>query len=580
MIVFKHISFKNFLSVGEDPVEINLGSRPTTLIVGKNGNGKSILLDALSFVLFNKPHRAINKPQLINSTNEKKALVELEFEVDGQSYKIRRGIKPNLFEIWKGDKKLNEEANSRDYQKVLENDILRINHKSFNQIVVLGSSNYVPFMKLSAAARREVIEDLLDIDIFSKMNKTLKDRRGQLKDQLTNLKSDIKHIEDKIDTQERHIAKLESISEEDNKRKQKDIEEAEKAREDLEQKIKAQKAQADQMREKLAETGIDIDKVSKTLRDIDKHRGALTSKLESAQKREKFFRENDECPTCQQSIDEAYKDSIASQVGSEIASMEEKFSALKEAEKKAKESTEVYREKRKEIDQIESEISSLERSDQESANTIKRLLKEIERNQKQENTKEAKDHLSELRTKLKTLRKDLGDRQEEWDYQRVTEQLLKDDGIKTRVIRHYLPIMNKLINQYLEIFNLFALFMLDESFSEHIRSRHRDDFSYSSFSEGEKSRIDLALMFTWREIARMKNSINTNLLILDETFDSSLDMEGVDGLLSILSDMGDDTNTFIISHKTDVMDGKFGKKLLFEKVNNFTRIQEAHDILT
>ena len=564
MIKFKAITYSNFLSAGDQPTRINLDAHKTTLVVGTNGAGKSTMLDALSFALFGKPHRNINKPQLVNSINGKKCLVEAEFSIGTTEYKIVRGMKPNKFEIWKDGEMINQEAHARDYQKVLEKNILKLNHKSFHQIVVLGSSNFVPFMQLPPHHRREVIEDLLDIGIFTKMNAVLKDKLSKIKNEISYIKTQISLAQEKIELQETHIKKIKSI----------DDDAKHKIQEEIDELIDQNNILAetnDSLRKEL-ETDVE-EKDVKDLRnkqgELSKFEGKLEQKISRYKKEQKFFEDNTECPTCKQSI-----------------SSEVKANAIKYAFDKVEELQEGNKVLQTEIettnaayDHAQTELLRIRNIAQDintNANTISQNQTRIGNLQNklgQENdTEEDEIRLNQLYTALNDNTKKQAEYNEGLNYCSTLEGLLKDDGIKAKVIKQYLPVMNKLINQYLQVLDFFVLFNIDESFNETIRSRHRDDFSYASFSEGEKSRIDLALMFTWRQIARMKNSTNTNLLMLDETFDSSLDADGVENLLKILSTLDKDSNTFIISHKADVLDGKFENKLTFDKVNNFSKM--------
>jgi len=567
MIKFNSIEYKNFLSSGDKPTKIYLSNHKTTLIVGANGSGKSTMLDALSFALFGKPHRTINKPQLINSINGKKALVTVEFSIGSTNYKIVRGIKPNKFEIWKDDKMLNQESHARDYQKLLENNILKLNHKSFHQIVVLGSSNFIPFMQLPTYHRREVIEDLLDIGIFTKMNHVLKDKVQKLRSEITYVDTQIQLHKGKIELQEEHIKELKSIDAEKEKEVQDEIDE-------LNNQAIALGEKNDELREQLITevTEDDITELRNKQNELNKFEGKIASKVERFKAEQKFFIDNATCPTCNQQISEEVKSEALSKTGLELSKLEEGNEALQTEISKTEE---LFESTQKELIRIRNVGQEINENSGKVANLLSRVQTLQEKLGKTNDTTSAEKNLTELYEKLNGFSKDHAEFSEMLSYSQAVDELLRDGGIKAKVIKQYLPVINKLINQYLQVLDFFVLFNIDESFNETIRSRHRDDFSYSSFSEGEKSRIDLSLMFTWRQIARMKNSTNTNLLVLDETFDSSLDTDGVDNLLKILSTLDEDTNTFIISHKTDVLDGKFENKLMFEKVNNFSKMKSA-----
>ncbi len=537
MIKFESIEYQKFLSSGDKPTKIYLSDHKTTLVVGSNGAGKSTMLDALSFTLFGKAHRDIHKPQLVNSINQKKCLVTVEFSIGTNKYKVVRGIKPTKFEIWRNGELLNQEAHARDYQKLLENNILKLNHKSFHQIVVLGSSNFIPFMQLKARHRREVIEDLLDIGIFTKMNAVLREKLSTIRGEINYTTNQITLQKEKIDLQESHIKDLKTIDDSQKKEVQDEIDE-------LQLQIDGLAGQNETLREQLI-TEVkdeDITELRQKQNELNKFEGKISQKLERFKSEETFFTDNTTCPTCTQPLGHKV-------LTDEIDSVGDLFD---------KTQAELLR-----IRNVGQEINT----NSNSITTLQGRITGLQEKLGQENdTSEAEKALSQLYEKLNNCTKEHADYTERLSYAMIVEELLRDGGIKSKIIKQYLPVINKLINQYLQVLDFFVLFNIDEEFNETIKSRHRDDFSYTSFSEGEKSRIDLALMFTWRQIARMKNSTNTNLLILDETFDSSLDTDGVDNLLKILATLDKDTNTFIISHKTDVLDGKFENKLMFEKI--------------
>ena len=572
MITFEKVRWQNFLSTGNEMTEIILNRSPSTLIVGQNGAGKSTLLDAIAFTLFGKPHRDIKKAQLINSINGKKCIVEVEFSIGNSEFKIVRGIKPNKFEIWQNGNQINQDSNARDFQKYLEQNILKLNHKSFHQIVVLGSSSFSPFMQLSSNHRREVIEDLLDINVFSKMNQVLKERLSKLRENLRDNDYQLDLVKDKIDVQKKYIASLQAHNTEAIQTTTDEIKEynvkilaAQKENEELSTYVSARgdnfKLRLDQARNKKAE--------------YDGYATQFKSKIAGLVKEAKFFDEKDTCPTCSQGISDNLRktkleqakeqakelQSAMDDASTESAKMDEAIERLVEGinvvqEKQAAIHSNIRTigEWQNEIVSRESRISELQ-GEQGDIGEARSALEEL--TSQKDNYTEAKLSLVDKRT-----------------YYEVINEMLKDTGIKTKIIKEYLPVINKLVNQYLQVLDFFVSFHLDESFNETIKSRHRDDFNYASFSEGEKQRIDLALMFTWRQIARMKNSAATNLLILDETFDSSLDNDGIENLMKILDTLDAKTNVFIISHKGDILENKFRNRIEFIKEKNFSKIKK------
>ena len=571
MINFKTIRYKNFLSSGNTFTEIDLDNDKTTLVVGHNGAGKSTMLDALSFSLFGKAHRNIKKDQLINSINNKGCLVEVEFHVGGNKFKICRGIKPNIFEIWKNGVMINQSSHSKEYQKILEQNILKLNHKSFHQVVVLGSSSFIPFMQLPAGIRREVIEDLLDINVFSKMNIILRERNAQLKENIKDVNYQIDIIKNKIETQTKYITDITALTNE--------------SRNQYELKIHASQNLIDELQAKNSELSVGLDEsVSQTEQRLgllqDRKQDLLLrsqdrqTRLGDIGKRITFFEENETCPVCDQAISDGHKHEI---LRSTKESQDRGKAALRQigVEGQGVES---------EIDEQTSVLSTLrDRVHQLTANSqeISKLQRDIDEFQKFLD-KEVSVDLDKAKEDLSVYNTDKNDMMEhklklsdQFSYNNVIHEMLKDTGIKTKIIKQYLPVINKLVNQYLQVLDFFVHFNLDESFQETIRSRHRDEFTYDSFSEGEKQRIDLALLFTWRQIAKMKNSVATNLLLLDETFDSSLDHEGVENLIKILYTLGDDTNVFVISHKGEILDGRFNNKIEFVKDKNFSKMVKS-----
>ena len=567
MIIFESIEYQNFLSSGDTPTKIYLSDHKTTLVVGANGAGKSTMLDALSFTLFGKAHRDIHKPQLVNSINQKKCLVTVEFSIGTNKYKVVRGIKPGKFEIWRNDELLNQEAHARDYQKLLENNILKLNHKSFHQIVVLGSSNFIPFMQLKPRHRREVIEDLLDIGIFTKMNAVLREKLSTVRGEINYVDNQITIQKEKIELQEKHIKEIKTIDDDNKQIVQDEIDE-------LQLQINSLGEHNDKLREQLITevTEDDITELRQKQNELNKFEGKISQKLERYKSEETFFVENTTCPTCTQPLTEKVKSISLKRIRATLKELESGHNVL----------TDEIDSVGNLFDQTQAELLRIRNVGQEintnsnNISTLQGRIKGLQEKLNQEHdTGSSEQDLSELYTQLNDCVREHAEYTEALSYSQAVAELLTDGGIKAKVIKQYLPVINKLINQYLQTLDFFVLFNIDEEFNETIKSRHRDDFSYTSFSEGEKSRIDLSLMFTWRQIARMKNSTNTNLLILDETFDSSLDGDGVDNLLKILATLDSDTNTFIISHKTDVLDGKFENKLRFEKVNNFSKMVQS-----
>ena len=567
MIKFESIEYQNFLSSGDTPTKIYLSDHKTTLVVGSNGAGKSTMLDALSFTLFGKAHRDIHKPQLVNSINQKKCLVTVEFSIGTNKYKVVRGIKPNKFEIWRNGELLNQEAHARDYQKLLENNILKLNHKSFHQIVVLGSSNFIPFMQLKPRHRREVIEDLLDIGIFTKMNAVLREKLSNVRGEINHIDGQITVQKEKIELQEKHIKEIKSIDDDNKQAVQDEIDE-------LQLQVDGLGEKNDELREQLI-TEVkdeDITELRQKQNELNKFEGKISQKLERYKSEETFFTDNTTCPTCTQELTEEVKSSSLKRIRGTLEELESGHKVLTDEIDSVGDLFDKTQAELLRIRNVGQEINT----NSNNITTLQGRITSLQEKLGQENdTSGSEQYLSELYTQLNDCVKEHAEYTEALSYSQAVAELLTDGGIKAKVIKQYLPVINKLINQYLQVLDFFVLFNIDEEFNETIKSRHRDDFSYTSFSEGEKSRIDLALMFTWRQIARMKNSTNTNLLMLDETFDSSLDSDGVDNLLKILATLDKDTNTFIISHKTDVLDGKFENKLRFEKVNNFSKMVQS-----
>jgi DNA repair exonuclease SbcCD ATPase subunit len=569
MIIFKTIRWKNLLSTGNVFTEIKLNRSPSTLIVGENGGGKSTLLDALCFGLFGKPFRSINKPQLLNSINKKNLLVEIEFDIGGKDYKIVRGIKPNIFEIQSGGEVINQDAAARDYQKYLEESVLKLNYKSFTQIVILGSASFTPFMQLPPFTRREIIEDILDIQIFTTMNTVLRDKMSELKDSLHDADGKLEVLKQKATIQKEYVDTLEA-------NKEKRVDEILSRITDGENKITLLTTLVTNLETNKEDTEIQ----QKSLGELDVKRKKLeqfktkfSSQLRDLQKEVAFYTDTDECPTCRQGIAHDHKETI-------VTSRQDKMEELSTGMEKLQIEFDTLDALFSEYEVLAATISTLNKEILEHNNEMivqQRLIQALNLELNDITTKTA--DIDEEKTKLKSYAKEVLTQNEEKarlneekHYMEVVSTLLKDTGIKTKIIRQYLPVINKLVNKYLQAMDFFVQFNLDEKFDETIKSRHRDDFSYASFSEGEKQRIDLALLFTWRTIAKMKNSVATNLLILDEVFDSSLDNNGTDYVMSLLDTVGEDTNVFVISHKGDQLFDKFRSLIKFEKKNNYSEM--------
>ena len=568
MIFFKLIKFKNFLSTGNYFTEINLSGNSNTLVIGTNGAGKSTMLDALCFVLFGKAFRNINKPQLINSINQKDCVVECEFRIGKKEYKIVRGIKPAVFEIYLDGQLLNQEAASKDYQEILEKQILKLNYKSFTQIVILGSASFVPFMQLSAADRRAIIEDLLDIQIFSTMNNILKDKISVNKEEIQSNKHSAELTKTKYDMQKDHIEKLSKSNDELILEKKAQIDSAKSDIEKTQEVINSINSEIESLTNEILHKQF-TEKKHKKLFQFETQ---IETNLSSYKKNLKFYHEKDDCPTCQQLIQPEFKKK-------QIKILTEKIHKSEDGLEKLSKEIDEYQNKLNRIKIVSDTIQLKQVQIASNTMTVVETTKYIERltkeylslaNAKQDLEKEVVK-LEELKNELNVLDEKKKELIEQKTYYETASLLLKDTGIKTKIIRQYLPVINKLVNKYLSSLDFFVNFNLDESFKETIKSRHRDEFSYSSFSEGEKQRIDMALMLTWRAVAKLKNSANTNLLILDEVFDSSLDNNGTEYLMQILN-MLEDVNLFVISHKGDILQDKFRNIIRFEKVNNFSRI--------
>lgn len=568
MIVFHTIRWKNFLATGNHFTEIKLDQSPDTLIIGENGAGKSTVLDALTFALFNKPYRNINKPQIVNSINSKNCLVELEFTIGSKNYMVRRGIKPNVFEIYMNGSLVNQDSKARDYQDMLERQILKMNYKSFTQIVILGSSSFTPFMQLPAADRRAVIEDLLDIQIFSSMNGIVKERLNTIKTQLSELKIRVEATKEKIVLHKKHIEELNRNTKELIKGKEEQIEDAKVEIIECEAALRKHNAAIDALTDQIG----DHQKMLEKQRKLLQYETRIKSNKKKVQKEIDFYGDHDSCPTCEQDIPEDHKQNRLESCHGEVQQFEDGLKKLQEEQTAVMNRLTVITGIMTQIQDLNKEVANTNTSIAHSRRYIGTLEKEIEKLKESKTVSgDTAEQSQQLLDELTGYIEDRKNISENKSYLDVAANLLKDGGIKTRIIKQYLPIINKLVNKYLAAMDFFVNFHMDEEFKEVIKSRHRDDFSYANFSEGEKQKIDLALMLTWRAVARLKNSVNTNLLILDETFDSSLDAKGTDALLEILHQLPENTNIFVISHKDQLHD-KFNQSIKFEKKQNFSRI--------
>jgi DNA repair exonuclease SbcCD ATPase subunit len=569
MILFKTIRYKNLLSTGNTFTEIKLDQHPSTLIIGENGAGKSTMIEAISFALYGKSFRKINKPQLLNSINQKNLLVEIEFSIGNKEYLVRRGLKPTVFEIFVDGDMLNQDAASRDYQEILEKNILRLTHKSFSQIITLGTSTFIPFMQLPAHLRREFIEDLLDIQIFSTMNVLLKNRIQENKDKLATVDADIALCEQRIEVTKRFFEQIKLNNADVIEIKSNKIKEHQYMVDELDTFVAKALLQAEELHKQISDQG----KVTNQIKKVSDLRKEIKFKLENSNKHVHFFENNDHCPTCTQDISEEFKKDSLFAKKMESEELETAIKKLTEMESEACERME-------KIDAVSRQIYDLNGEIVDSNNKIKmykkynaELQKEINALSKFKLDMEVDtSDLERAKSELKQLHKDKEESTNKRTLLNTAALLLKDGGIKTKIIKQYVPIMNKLINKYLAAMDFFVQFELDENFNEKIKSRFRDEFSYSSFSEGEKMRIDLSLLFTWRAVAKLRNSASTNLLIMDEVFDSSLDAAGTEEFFKILSGIITDSNVFIISHKGDQLFDKFANVIKFEKHKNFSRI--------
>ena len=574
MIEFKTIRWKNFLSTGNNFTEIDLNKHQKTLIVGENGAGKSTILDALCFGLFNKPFRKINKPQLVNTINCGDCRVEIEFQIGKVEWKVIRGIKPTVFEIYKNGSVLDQSAATTDQQKWLEQNVLKLNYKSFTQIVVLGSSTFVPFMQLPAAGRREVIEDILDIRIFSTMNTILKERVKLVKEEITDLEYAVSILREKVDVNRKYIQDLKEQS-------QQNLEEKENVISVLEENIRYKKIQAEDhmiQLDKLNEGLEDYNDLDDRTKKLQEYSITFTTKINELTKEQKFFDSNEICPTCNQDISSHLKESKISETNAKLEKFRTALNKLKSDQLEVNKTLNERKELLDDITNVQSKIRECFKEVEWNEKRVAELHNEIGAiNSNDDKIKIETDKVKALIDQGKSQelqRRQLIKRQTEL---KIVSEILKDGGVKSTIIKKYLPVMNTLINKYLQELEFYVNFNLDETFNETIKSRFRDEFSYASFSEGEKMRIDLALLFTWREVPKLKNSVNTNLLILDEVFDSSLDSNGTTDFISILRNVTEGNNVFVISHKGDILQDKFDSVIEFRKIKNFSKPVQTNE---
>lgn len=567
MIIFKKIKYKNFLSTGNVFTTIHLNKHRTTALIGKNGGGKSTVIESICFALFGKPFRKINKPQLINSITNSNLVTEIEFSVSNNEYRIVRGMKPALFEIYKNGTLLNQSSDSKDYQEILEKNILKINYKSFCQVVVLGSATFLPFMQLPAAQRREIIENLLDLEIFTSMNNILKEKVTENKELILKIDSEKKILEEKLKFYKDHYNNIKNNNETAIQEKTSILNETSTQIDILNQDSNKLLTSIEELKSNITNE----DKVLSKIRTLDKLKNKIENNLDIINDEIIFFNNNDNCPTCKQKIQDAFKTETIIEKQSKIKDIEVGLEELKSTYKKTEDQLQYIKQIKSEIEQLRTEYSKT---------TIKASSLEKYKNDIQREIDKSKSiSLNVEQSKIESLQNELNATIEQYNdlvkqknILNVTSVLLKDGGIKTKIIKKYIPIINKTINKYLADLNFFVMFELDEEFNEKIKSRNRDEFSYSSFSEGEKMKIDLAILFTWRHIAKLRNSIHTNLLIMDEVFDSSLDADSVDDFTKIMKTFDEKTNMFIITHKIDQLSDKFDKILKFSKVKNFSKV--------
>lgn len=567
MIVFKSIEWSNFLSTGNSANKVMLNEHSTNLIVGKNGEGKSTILDALCFVLFNKPFRDINRPQLVNSINQKNCLVKIEFDIGPAHYRIVRGIKPAVFEIYLNDELINQDAAAKDYQKVLEQQILKLNYKTFTQVIILGSASFVPFMQLPTGQRREVIEDILDIRVFSQMNQILKENMTKTKEKINALETEIRIISEQAKAQQKIIESLQNSKDSNVKA--------------IQEKIEANKIQIQQKLDHIDTLNAEVEKLNASLplseelkqnsEMVQKNWSKYEILVEQLDSQMGFFN-TDNCPACKQNIDHDHKETIVNDMLTKKEEYLKNMGTIKAAQDKLTEQIKASHAIISQVRDLSIEISTENSAVGMLTKANSELLKDISTQDTNIDVASEKDKLKQIATDAVAKNNTKVELAKKQRIEEIASTLLKDTGIKTTIIKEYLPVMNKLINMYLSTMDFFVKFELDESFNEKIKSRFRDEFTYASFSEGEKQKIDLALLFTWRKIAKMKNSVNTNLLLMDEIFDSSLDTQGTEYLLQLLNTLEEGTNIFVISHKGDVLLDRFKNNIRFEKHNDFSVI--------
>ena len=571
MIIFKKIRYKNFLSTGNQPIEIELGKSPTTLVIGQNGSGKSTLLDALCWALFNKPFRIIKKEQMINTINNGDCEVEIEFDIGTKQYRVKRSVKPNLFEIYENGQLLNQNASSIDYQKYLEHNIMKLNYRSFIQVVILGSSSYEPFMKMKARYRRDVVEEILDVKVFTQMDLILRDQQGQLSKEILDMRHKCELIETKYETELKHFKSLSDLNTNDIDDKKLQLEKQNKAKEDYKIKIEALEKQINEYDNELK----DKDQTNDKLKQLLKLETKIEHNLENNNNNLQFFSDNTNCPTCTQEIDEDFRYKKQGDLKEKVATLNEGMQKLTGEIAKVEERISHFGNITKKLSDLYVDVAKVNTSLSELNSYSERIHQDIlQLENKQTDSKKIATDLQQLKEELETTKSSTDSIMTQKKYVDILREVLSDKGARGHIIKKYIPIINNLINQYLQSMDFFISFHLDEEFNETVKSRHRDTFNYNSFSEGEKLRIDLALLFTWRTIAKMKNSVNTNLLILDEIFDSSLDQQGTDDFFKIVNKIKNE-NIFIISHKGDILFDKFTNIIKFEKYKNFTRLQNT-----
>jgi DNA repair exonuclease SbcCD ATPase subunit len=570
MIYFKKLRWRNFLSTGNQFIEVDLAKAPSTLIIGTNGAGKSTMLDALCFSLFNRAFRDIKKEQLVNTINQNDCEIEVEFETSNKKYKVIRGIKPNKFEVYCNDVLLNQDASNVDYQNMLEQNILKCNYRAFCQVVILGSTSYEPFMHLRARYRREVVEEILDIRVFSHMDLLLRQKQGELSKAVVDVRHRYDLMTEKYELQKKHFEEIQNRDNTDIEDRREQLKENEQSNYEYNQKLQL-------LNEKIISTKAEIwgsEKVFKKEKELDKLETKIEHKLEKEKRDVEFFEKNDNCPTCTQPIDLRFKQTEIYEGKKKISELEEGLQQLSAEMGKTQEQIKQYKAVEKKLNDLDIQVAKINTSISEINRHSNRLDSEIAKLENTDNNSNAiQKELEQIKEDLKLVNVEKNKAVEEKKYIDIAREILNDTGVKANIIRKYVPIINNLINQYLQSMDFFVNFQLDQEFNETIKSRFRDTFNYNSFSEGEKLRIDLALLFTWRTIAKMKNSTNTNLLILDEIFDSSLDGQGTEDFFKILKTLTNE-NTFIISHKGDILFDKFTSIIKFEKYKNFTRIAQ------